>query len=163
VADIMKSAGLTHGGFYGHFASKEELMAEACRRAFGMSVGRWRKTVDERGPQALSTITRAYLSPRHRDAAGSGCTVAALGAEAARQGPGVKRVMSEGIEAGIEALARAMPGPATAAKRRKALANYAAMVGALMLSRAIDDPDRSKEVLDAVTERVEGAGARRKK
>src|SRR5947199_8648882 len=79
VADTMKAAGLTHGGFYGHFSSKEDLIAEACARAFSRSHERWSKMVGRTPDDPLSSIVRSYLSRRHRDDPGTGCTLAALG------------------------------------------------------------------------------------
>src|SRR5437868_15523461 len=73
VADLMKSAGLTHGGFYGHFSSKEDLMAQACARALTQSLSKWKRLADRAPDNALSEITRAYLSTRHRDEPWRGC------------------------------------------------------------------------------------------
>jgi TetR/AcrR family transcriptional repressor of nem operon len=151
VADIMKSAGLTHGGFYGHFASKDDLMAEACRRALDASIGKWERLAGEGGCDALSTIANSYLSTRHRDNPASGCTVAALAGEVPRQCKDVRRALAAGIEAQIEILARVTPGRTRKDKRSKALASYAAMVGAMVLARAVEDPRLSREILDAAT------------
>ena len=80
VAELMKSAGLTHGGFYGHFASKEDLMAQACARAMEGALDTMHQVAESGDPNALSTIASAYLSTEHRDRTGDGCTLAALGA-----------------------------------------------------------------------------------
>src|ERR1044072_1116956 len=94
VADLMKEAGLTHGGFYGHFSSKEDLIAEACARASERSRERW-KRLSERAPgDPLAEIVRMYLTAKHRDSPGAGCLVAALGPDVARQGPAVRRAVT---------------------------------------------------------------------
>src|SRR5258708_40172480 len=85
VAELMKSAGLTHGGFYGNFASKEDLMVQACARALEGSLDMLQKAVDRGGEDGLSVITATYHSPAHRDRPGEGCALAALGAEVARR------------------------------------------------------------------------------
>ena len=94
VADLMNAAGLTHGGFYGHFSSKEDLIAQACARALERSHEKWTKRAQRAPDEALSSIARDYLSTRHRDDPGTGCFLAALGSEAARHGPGVRRTVS---------------------------------------------------------------------
>ena len=152
VADLMKSAGLTHGGFYGHFASKDELMAEASARALQRLQAAWAAMAREasaQGQEPLAVIEAAYLSPRHRDAPGQGCLLAALGSDAARQGPAVRRAVTEGVRAQVEGLASLVPGRTKAARRQRALADYASLVGAMVLARAVDDEDRSNEILRA--------------
>lgn len=152
VADLMKSAGLTHGGFYGHFASKDELMAEASARALQRLQAAWAAMAREaaaQGREPLAAIEAAYLSPRHRDAPGQGCLLAALGSDAARQGPAVRRAVTEGVRAQVEGLASLVPGRTKAARRQRALADYASLVGAMVLARAVDDEDLSNEILRA--------------
>lgn len=149
VADLMKSAGLTHGGFYGHFASKEDLMAQACSHAMAGSLDALRQLAGRGGENALSAVASAYLSPQHRDHPGDGCVLAALGAEAARQGSPVRGAFTQGARATIDILARLAQGKSKRAKRERALAVYAGMIGALVLSRAVDDPELSEEVLQA--------------
>jgi len=155
VADLMSSAGLTHGGFYGHFSSKEALMAQACDRALARSVAYWTKLAASDDGKPLSRIAESYLSTRHRDNPGAGCAVAALGADASRRGSIVRRAMTEGVRALVDVLARIVPGRTGALKRRKALTIYASMVGALVLARAVDDADLSKEILKAVSDSIE--------
>jgi TetR/AcrR family transcriptional repressor of nem operon len=149
VADIMAAAGLTHGGFYGHFKSKDDLAAEACARALDASLQKW-NAVTEGGVNPLKTITDSYLSVRHRDGPGDGCVISALGSDTARQGKLVRRAVTEGLENLVDRLSKLMPG-SKAAKRRKALASFAAMVGAVSMARAVDDPDLSEEILRAVS------------
>jgi TetR/AcrR family transcriptional repressor of nem operon len=159
VADLMKSAGLTHGGFYGHFTSKEALMAQACDRALARSVAYWDKLAAGAEGKPLSALTRSYLSTRHRDNPGAGCAVAALGADVPRHGAAVRHSITEGVRSLVAILARVVPGRTRAAKRRAALAAYASMVGALVLARAVDDPALSKEILNAVATSVEATTA----
>ena len=154
VADLMKAAGLTHGGFYGHFASKEELMARASERALAGSLGGWRRLVEQAPDDALRRIVRSYLSEAHRDHPEQGCTVAALGADVARQGPDVRASVTQGVDAHAELLAELMPGATAAQRERQAWFAYAALVGAVVLARALDDPAQSKAVLDAVADGV---------
>lgn len=152
VADLMKSAGLTHGGFYGHFASKDELMAQASTRALQRLQAAWAAIAREaaaHGQEPLAAIEAAYLSPRHRDAPGQGCLLAALGSDTARQGPAVRRAVTEGVRAQVDGLAGLVPGRTKAAKRQRALADYASLVGAMVLARAVDDPALSDEILRA--------------
>lgn len=152
VADLMKSAGLTHGGFYGHFASKDDLMAQATERALGRLQSAWAqlaRDAADQGQEPLAAIEAAYLSTRHRDAPGQGCLLAALGGDAARQGPAVRQAVTEGVRKQVEGLATLVPGRTKAAKRQRALADYASLVGAMVLARAVDDEDLSNEILRA--------------
>lgn len=149
VADLMKAAGLTHGGFYGHFASKEDLMAQACTRALEQLNAQWQHLIDDTTESPRVLLERAYLCGPHRDTPGRGCLMAALGADAARQGPGVRSAVTQGLLAMVEMLSGVMPGRTKAARRQKALADYASLVGALVLSRAVNDAALSDEILQA--------------
>jgi len=150
VADLMKGAGLTHGGFYGQFESKEDLMAQACARALEGSLNRWRRLAERASAAPLSAVTSAYLSPAHRDRPGDGCVLAALGAEASRAGPAVRRSVTEGTRSYVEMLADLVPGRSKAVKHERALAAFASMVGAIVLARAVDDAALSREILQTV-------------
>jgi TetR/AcrR family transcriptional repressor of nem operon len=150
VADLMGQAGLTHGGFYGHFASKEELMAEASTRAFADTLKTWSDALEGGSANPLGDIARTYLSTTHRDHPGHGCVVAALAVDASRQGPRVRHALTEGLRAHVETLTKMMPDKSTEARREKALATYASFIGALVLARAVDDPVLSKAFLHAV-------------
>ncbi len=150
VADLMKAAGLTHGGFYGHFGSKEDLAAEASDRALKDTLQYWSSVVEKNPDEAFSTLVNRYLSEGHRDTPGKGCLVAALGSDLGRQARPVRRVVTEGIQAFIAQLMQLVPGKSKAARRRQALTDFAAMVGAVTIARAVDDPALSKDVLDAV-------------
>jgi TetR/AcrR family transcriptional regulator, transcriptional repressor for nem operon len=147
VADIMKRAGLTHGGFYGHFASKDDLAAEITARVLGRSG--WMERLTGTQKPSFSDLVRQYLSPRHRDDPGRGCLFAALGSDVVRQPRSVRRAFTEGLRLRVDALARLAPGRSAAARRQKSLATMAGLVGALILSRAVDDPKFSDEILEA--------------
>lgn len=156
VAELMKNAGLTHGGFYGHFDSKEQLMAEACEYAIGVTGRRWRRLVSDSDGPSMDTLARRYLSKRHRDAPGDGCVLAALAGDAARQSPPVRAAFTGSVKRFIDLLGSALPTRNKTARRQKAVAACAAMVGALVLSRAVDDAALSEEFLDAVAAQLPG-------
>jgi TetR/AcrR family transcriptional repressor of nem operon len=147
VDDIMKRAGLTHGGFYGHFGSKADLAAETCAR--GLDSDGWAERVAGTRSPSFGAVVRGYLSRRHRDDPGHGCLFAALGSDVVRQPRSVRRAVTEGLRSRIEALQKLLPGRSAAARRDKALVSMAGLVGALMLSRAVDDPKLSDDILEA--------------
>ena len=146
VADIMKRAGLTHGGFYGHFPSKEDLSAEITTRV--LNEHNWLQRLTRVENPTVRDVVRSYLSSRHREDPGHGCLFAALGCDVARQPRSVRHAFTEGLRFRIDALRRLLPGSAEA-RRRKALATMAGLVGAMTLSRAVDDPHLSNEILEA--------------
>ena len=146
VADIMKGAGLTHGGFYGHFASKDDLAAEACAQMLDRSVALARLAA---GEAPLTAILTSDLLPRHRDAPGSGCAMSALAAEAVRQPAPIRAIFTKGLRDFIEVLTTFVAGRSAAARREKASATMSGMVGAMVLARAANDPEFSAEILRA--------------
>lgn len=150
VADLMKSAGLTHGGFYGHFESKEALQAEASGKATEGAPMRWQRMIDAAPDTPVSAVASRYLTPRHRDNPGDGCVLAALGADAYRAGPGVRTAMTGGILQQVGVLAAALHGGSDEERRHRAMAAYATMVGGLLMARAVDDGALSEEILAAV-------------
>jgi TetR/AcrR family transcriptional regulator, transcriptional repressor for nem operon len=149
VVDIMKAADLTHGGFYGHFSSKDDLVAEASRRVMALAIANWEKTIARAPDDPFAALLTRYLSSRHRDDPGRGCVFAALGADAARSGPLVHDAFADGLEPLIALLAKSAPGSSEPERRRKAVAAMAGLVGALLLSRAIGKRELSDEILDA--------------
>jgi TetR/AcrR family transcriptional repressor of nem operon len=149
VADIMNAAGLTHGGFYGHFESKDALAAEASRAALARSAANWDKVVESTPDRPLRVLLERYLSGRHRDDPGRGCMFAALAADAARRDGAVRSIFTEGLRRFVDILARVAPGASRGARRRRALSSMSEMVGALILARAVDDPALSEEILAA--------------
>lgn len=139
VAEVMKAAGLTHGGFYGHFESKDDLVAHALAHALAG---------DSFGDGEFSDFVRSYLAPRHRDNSANGCPTAGMAAAIRHQTPAAKSAMTEGLRNQIARIEHALPEQVTADKRRVAIGSWAAMVGAVILSRAIDDPGLSDEILE---------------
>src|SRR5262249_16774364 len=155
VADIMKRAGLTHGGFYGHFASKEDLAAEITERVLGREG--WFERLTGRADPTLAQLARGYLSPRHRDHAGHPGLFAALVAEVVRERRSVRRAFTNGLRRRVDALTSLMPGRSAATRHNQAIATLASLVGALILSRAVDDPVLSHEILEATAASVSEA------
>jgi len=158
VADVMQEAGMTHGGFYGHFASKEALAAEAAAHALMQTANRWQATLENRGMEGLERLVDAYLSQRHIDAPGSGCAIAALGPELARQAEPVRSAFAAQLERLVDALAGFMPGADAAERRSRALPLMAQMVGAIVLARAFGRSMLAAEVLETVRQAIAAAG-----
>jgi TetR/AcrR family transcriptional repressor of nem operon len=152
VADLMRAAGLTHGGFYGHFASKEDLIVQACQRALANSVTGWQKRVDAAPDHPLKAVSDGYLSARHLDQPGTGCLLAAVGSDIARQPPSVRKAVTDGLRTSFDYLAKLFPGRTKAARQDKAMAMYATMVGGILLARAVDDHALAKNILRATAE-----------
>jgi TetR/AcrR family transcriptional repressor of nem operon len=140
---IMQGAGLTHGGFYGHFKSKDDLAAEAL--AYALKHG----NEHQQQFKTLKDFVGDYLSERHRSGCADGCAVAALGGDIVRQGKPVRRGLSAHLKSQIEHVADFFKTGGTAARRKRAIATLAGMAGALMLARAVDDPDLADEILTA--------------
>jgi TetR/AcrR family transcriptional repressor of nem operon len=138
VAEVMKGAGLTHGGFYGHFSSKDDLIAQTLAHVLAAS----------EGGGDFRAYVESYLSTRHRDNAAGGCPTAGLVAAIRHQAPAARSAMTEGLRSQIEHLDKALPQLDAADRRRAAIGSWAAMVGAVILARAIDDPALSAEVLE---------------
>jgi TetR/AcrR family transcriptional repressor of nem operon len=157
VADLMREAGLTHGGFYGHFSSKEDLIAEASARALAQALARWEKLVDRASDDPLAAVAGAYLTSRHRDNPGGGCVLAALGPDVSRQGPAVRHSVTGYVRSACDLLAKLVPGKSKAARRQKAISTWATLVGAMVIARAVDDRALSQEILDAGLASVKGA------
>lgn len=144
VADVMKAAGLTHGGFYGHFESKDALIKESMAQPISATQPR-----RSGAAQSAAAFADGYLSARHRDNRADGCPVAGLGSEAARASPAVRASLTKSIEEQIDRFSVASPGATAAARRRAAIVAYAAMVGAITLARVVDDEALSEEILAA--------------
>jgi TetR/AcrR family transcriptional repressor of nem operon len=150
VADIMKAVGLTHGGFYAHFASREAMLAEAADRAGAEAVAASARIADAAPPQhALESMLRAYLSKEHLESIERGCPVAALGSEMPRQAPEVRRAATRRIKEMIDVIARQSPDWGQPGAHERALVTVATMVGALLVARAVDDPRLSDALRDA--------------
>lgn len=150
VADIMKDVGLTHGGFYAHFASREAMLAEAADQAGAESVATLRRIAAAAPLQeGLRALIHAYLSRKHVEDAETGCPVAALGSEMPRQPPMVRRAATRRIKEMIDLVVRHSPDQGQPAGYERALMTVATMVGALVLARAVDDPKLSDGVREA--------------
>jgi TetR/AcrR family transcriptional repressor of nem operon len=140
---IMKGAGLTHGGFYGHFRSKDDLAAEAVTRALERSAERQRRFTD------LRDLVSDYLSERHRANRANGCAIAALGGEMVRQGEDIRRGLTAHVRAQLNRFSQLLKGGTAASRRKRAITTLAGIVGALMLARAVEDAALSDEILTA--------------
>ncbi len=150
VADLMKEAGLTHGGFYAHFDSREALVIEAFGYAMDRSMEHWRKITDEVSPEKrLALIAEAYLSAFHRDNPGHGCSIPALGAEIARESSKARKAFAGKLEEMIELLADYIPNLPRKAARKQAIATLATMAGSMLLARIAGSSELSEEVLKA--------------
>jgi TetR/AcrR family transcriptional repressor of nem operon len=148
---IMNGAGLTHGGFYGHFRSKDDLAAEAMTRALERSVEKQRRYTK------LNDLVSGYLSGRHRADRARGCAIAALGADIARQGEGVRGASTAYVRGQLDRFACLLRNGTAASRRRRAITTLAGMVGALTLARAVDDPALSEEILAVARDAFGGA------
>jgi AcrR family transcriptional regulator len=144
VADLMAKAGLTHGGFYSHFKSKEELVRAALQEAASKS--RVRKA-DEEG-RNLEEIVRLYLRPEHRDAPERGCAFAALVAEIGRHGTETRKEVTASLERLLGILEKKLP-EGTPHRRKKAIGIFSTMLGALQLARTVSDKKLSDQIIEA--------------
>jgi TetR/AcrR family transcriptional regulator, transcriptional repressor for nem operon len=157
--DLMEGAGLTQGAFYKQFASKEDLAVEASKRALESASGRWSDAAAQYPDDPLGAVIAFYLSGDHREEKLDGCPIVALGSDAARQGPDVKAEFEAGIKAHLDVLGRFIAGTGDEASRGKAMAILATMVGAVTLSRVVNDPDLAQALLDAAAKQVRDAAA----
>ena len=150
VAGLMKEAGLTHGGFYAHFESRDALIGEAFAHAMDQTTRRWRKRAEQAPEgQRLASVVNGYLTTSHRDDVGNGCALPALGAEVLRANPKTRKAAALKLEDMIEMIAEQMPGAGSKAARREAISTLASMLGALMLARMAGNGDFSSEILAA--------------
>jgi TetR/AcrR family transcriptional repressor of nem operon len=149
LANIMKAAGMTHGGFYAHFDSKDDLEAQAICRVLASGATHWTRLFERTAARPLPALLGEYLSPHHRDDLGEGCPLAALGADVGRQGESARSAFTAGLRPVLELLSNVVPGRSKAERRCKAIATMAEMVGALILARAVNDPALSDEILTA--------------
>jgi len=163
VADLMGAAGLTHGGFYGHFESKDALAGVAVAHAFEQSAERWNKRIASQPDAAAGRdlIVDKFLSGHSVKEVGPGCPSVSLAADVAREPAAapIRTAYVAGLETLVRILAGAEDGPDAAAKRQAALADYATMAGALMLARATEGSPLSAEFLAAARARLLPAGA----
>jgi TetR/AcrR family transcriptional regulator, transcriptional repressor for nem operon len=155
LADVMASAGLSHGGFYRHFESKDELVAEACEAGLTGIVDVLNAATDGRsGDDGLNAVVDAYLSDAHRDAPERGCPLASMGSELARADDNTRAAASRGYDALVDMLAKRSADQDGTEDRSRAAFALAAMVGALTLSRIIADPAASESLLEDVRQHL---------
>ena len=148
---LMKAVGLTHGGFYGHFRSKDDLAVEAVARGFADGEEK------QKSQASVKELADGYLTEAHRDDIGGGCLLAAIGGDMARQNAGVRRPLTLYVRGQIDRIANLLRGKTEARRREQAIATLAGLVGALMIARAVDDTALSDEILEAARS-VFGAG-----
>ncbi|HZC95183.1 MAG TPA: TetR/AcrR family transcriptional regulator [Bradyrhizobium sp.] len=164
VADLMKEAGLTHGGFYAHFASREALVIEAFAYAMDRSTERWRKVAEQTPPdKRLATVVETYLTAGHRDDPGHGCAVPTLGAEIARESLKTRKAFATKLEQMIDVMAGQILDVPRNTARKQAMAALATMMGTLVLSRIAGSGEFSGEILASGREAVLGRAAAVKK
>src|ERR1700675_2076246 len=152
IAELMKEAGLTVGGFYKHFDSRDELVAEAVSAAFG--IWQRQKEAAESGGQPLSveTLIDDYLSDAHRKNPGWGCAFSALAPEIARSDKRTRALTSEQVKADLELLVGLLSGKDKRTARSRAILTFSALVGAMSLARAVSDEALSREILKTVAD-----------
>jgi TetR/AcrR family transcriptional regulator, transcriptional repressor for nem operon len=142
VAEVMKAAGLTHGAFYAHFDSKEKLQAAAVAYGIKVSLGRMQRSNRKKSKGSWADL---YLSRWHRDNPGDGCTMAALAEEVARSSPELKAAFEQGFEETLSA---------GRGDRKEAIFQTAALIGGVLLARAVQDPRLSDEILSSVRQKL---------
>jgi TetR/AcrR family transcriptional repressor of nem operon len=165
VADLMKEAGLTHGGFYAHFDSRDALVIEAFAHAMDRSTERWRKLLSETAPEKrLSIMVENYLTPAHRDDPGQGCAVPALSADIARESPKTRKAFAAKLEQMLDMMTEQIPDVPRKTARKQAAAMLATMMGTLVLARVAGSGELSDDILAAGREaalgRLAGAGSK---
>lgn len=150
VARLMKDVGLTHGGFYRHFESKEDLYVDAIAKGFQQAAdGMIAAAANAPRGEQLRTIIERYLSMGHLEDAGGGCVLSTLAAEIARQRPAIRARINSAMKSYRERLLPFLPGKDNAEKRRQFMVLFPSMAGVLMTARAMNDPAARKEMLSA--------------
>ncbi|MEN4479755.1 helix-turn-helix domain-containing protein [Mycolicibacterium cosmeticum] len=152
VAEIFAELGLTHGALYAQFpGGKEDLAAEAVEHAYAEMLDYWRAIAESHEPaEALKAIAASYLSIYHRDHPGEGCPTPSVGAEAGRRGGSVQSAYTRGLAGLLAFLSHLIPAESDAARRRAAIQMMATLVGAVLMSRAVDDAAVADEILGAI-------------
>jgi TetR/AcrR family transcriptional repressor of nem operon len=157
LSDVMAVAGLTHGGFYRHFASKDQLVAEACADAVDSMAEALKSEVTGKSPDlGLQAVVRRYLNPPHREKPANGCALAALGSELGRADKKTREVATEGYARLVEIVAGQINGLPRAEAERRAMGIVSAMVGAITISRFVVDKQLSDQVLQNTKDYVLG-------
>ncbi len=150
--DLMKGAGLTQGGFYKQFESKDDLIVQASSKALESGVANWAGIVSKAAGKPLRALLRFYLSDAHRHEKADGCALAALAPEAARLSPALRQAFEAGINNHLDILDGLMTPAPGQDVRDQSIAALSTMVGALVLSRAVDDEQLSNRFLKAAAE-----------
>ena len=157
IADVMKEVGLTVGGFYKHFDSRDDFVVEALRAA---SWQRPEQPSASGGPSVnLASLVDDYLSEKHRDRPGSGCPIAALAGDVARSNKQIRNLATERIRSTLDLIAGLLPNKNKESARKQAALIFSALVGALALSRAVSDTAFSDEILQSVRELLKSIGS----
>jgi TetR/AcrR family transcriptional regulator, transcriptional repressor for nem operon len=155
VADLMSEAGLSHGGFYRHFESKDQLVAEACESALTEIVARLEAaTGGDGGKEGFKAIVDAYVSTSHRDHAAHGCPLAGMGSELAHADEPTRDAASRGFDELVDVLAKRSRRRQPEVARSEAVFALSAMIGAVTMARIIEDPEASKSVLHDVRQHL---------
>ncbi|MBV8212182.1 MAG: TetR/AcrR family transcriptional regulator [Verrucomicrobia bacterium] len=153
IADVMKEVGLTVGGFYKHFGSRDDLVVEALQAAVGPWEHPLKQAASGGGPSpSLAGLIDDYLSEKHRDRPGSGCTIGALAGDVARSNKRVRALATERIRSALDLIGGLLPDKGQETATKKAALIYSALVGALALSRAVSDESLSNEILESTRE-----------
>lgn len=152
VADLMKEAGMTHGGFYKQFQSKDDLVTQACALAIADNLSGYQKLIKQHPHDPLSAVISALVSDLHRDSSGDGCVMAALGGDIARSNKSIRHEVTLGVRKILDCLSGLIPGYSKKQARKKAISTYAAIVGSLVIARAVNDAELSHEILEATCE-----------
>jgi TetR/AcrR family transcriptional repressor of nem operon len=155
LADVMAAVGLSHGGFYRHFDSKDQLVAEACEAGTASVLDALAAAAGGcEGEECLRAVVDAYLSPAHRDAPAVGCPLAGMGSELVRGDENTRAAAARSVDTLVTLLAERVGNPEEEANRSWAIFALSAMVGALTLARLIADPVASAALLDEVRQRI---------
>ncbi|MEU4098256.1 TetR/AcrR family transcriptional regulator [Streptomyces sp. NPDC026673] len=160
VAELMNEAGLTHGGFYKHFASRDDLMGQAAALALADGEAKMAEAARRDPEEPRAGLIDAYLSTRHRDAPGTGCALVTLGAAAGRGDAAMKEAYEQQVRSYLALIGEAAEGEAAEEAQADAMLTLSALVGALLISRAVADPRLSDELLATVAERLKNAPAK---
>lgn len=154
VNTLMQAAGLTHGGFYKQFESKDDLIAKATKAALDDTAKRMSSAIGKDKRASLEKTVSLYLSEQHRDGVSEGCAFAALGPDVARHGAEVRKVMQRGVEDQLAVLESLVETDGEISSREEAIATMATMVGALVLARSVENAALSQEILNAAAKSV---------
>jgi TetR/AcrR family transcriptional regulator, transcriptional repressor for nem operon len=155
LADVMAAAGLSHGGFYRHFESKDQLVAEACEAGLASIVEKLEAIANAGAPEdGFSAIINGYVSAGHRDGPAGGCPLAGMGSELARADAETRAAASRGFDDLAEILAKRVQGTNQDSARSKAVFALSAMIGAITMSRIISDPESSLSLLQDVRQQL---------